>query len=400
MPAKVICIASPKGGSGKTSLTAAFAAFLSEIGKKVLLIDNDSSTNGLTLLFLKEVLRQNEFTIPEKRKPKGIFEQTNEESLPDITKLKNGTDLIPAYYALKNVEYESAGNYEKRLSFIINKLRYDYDYIFLDAQAGTDVHAQIALKRNISDEVIIISEYDPMSAAGVERLKVLFAEDLTLDRTWVLLNKMLPEFVQLFDDFLEVARYLRPIPWNADVVRAYARRRLAVDFEKGNAYTIAVFRTMQSLLGDEIQPELKAIWDRWELPIITPLDLEINTTESEITESELLLDSLGWKILIESFQAAATATVGIILTGGFIYLLYTYGAFASFARGLFTIVGGLLTLILGIISIFAGNFAMNMLNDVVENRSEKITREKLSLLKKKLDDLQKQRATDLEILLK
>ncbi len=93
------------------------------------------------------------------------------------------------------------------------------------------------MKRGISDEVIIVSEYDPVSAAGVERLKGLLREDLTIDRTWILLNKLLPDFVQSFTDFLEVVKYPNPIPWDAEVVKAYARRKLALDLNYGNNHT-------------------------------------------------------------------------------------------------------------------------------------------------------------------
>jgi hypothetical protein len=37
---------------------------------------------------------------------------------------------------------------------------------------------------------------DPVSAAGVERLKDLARDDFTYERTWILLNKILPEFVK------------------------------------------------------------------------------------------------------------------------------------------------------------------------------------------------------------
>ena len=55
MKAKIYCLASAKGGSGKTVLCASFAAFLAELGRKVLILDVDAATYGLTLLYLNEV---------------------------------------------------------------------------------------------------------------------------------------------------------------------------------------------------------------------------------------------------------------------------------------------------------------------------------------------------------
>ncbi|MCX7098254.1 MAG: ParA family protein [Methylococcales bacterium] len=271
MTAKVICMASAKGGSGKTVLTATFGAFLaSALNKKVLIIDTDAATNGLTLMHLKEVMNQAVIAKDKKRTPRGIY---NLENIPldnipldniplptasylEIVKLNNGVDLIPATYEFLNTENIDAKDYLSTLKPVISHFRQMYDYIFVDAQAGSDIYAQIAMSHAISDEVVIVSEYDPMSAAGVERLKGLFHDDLTPMRTWMLLNKMLPEFVRSFSDFLEVARYLSPIPWDADVVRAYARRKTALNLNVGNEYTLAVMKTLRMLLGEEVAQEI------------------------------------------------------------------------------------------------------------------------------------------------
>ena len=98
----------------------------------------------------------------------------------------------------------------------------EYDFIFLDAQAGTDLYAKETAK--LADQCIIVSEFDPVSAQGIERLKVHFSDILDPRRTWVLFNKILPEFAQAIGEGLAVARYLPPIPWDADVVRAFANR--------------------------------------------------------------------------------------------------------------------------------------------------------------------------------
>jgi cellulose biosynthesis protein BcsQ len=280
--AKIICMASSKGGSGKTVLTATFGAFLAGIGKTVLLIDTDAATNGLTLLYLKETLMQGEYAFADNHQPKGIYDLVTDLSPPDIVKLKNGCNLIPATYNFQNTELIDEDKYRGSLVATLQLVRDSYDYIFLDAQAGSDVFAQIAMNRRISDEVVIVSEYDPMSAAGVERLKGLLREDLTYVRTWVLLNKMLPDFVQSFSDFLEVAKYLSPIPWDAEVVLAYARRRLALDLANGNEYTLAVFQTLKGLLGEEISNNLLKWVESRATNIREPIKLQHSDVMNEL----------------------------------------------------------------------------------------------------------------------
>lgn len=256
MSARVVCFASAKGGSGKTVVTATVGTFLAALGKRVLLIDTDAATNGLTLLYIKEVLSQAAQPPSEQDPPLGLFE--GDEVIAKVThmQLLPGVDLIPATYQFVNTEGRSPEHFEERLAVILRRCRKDYDYIFLDAQAGADVYASIAMNKKMSDVVVLVAEYDPMSAAGIERLKGLMRDDLTYARTWVLLNKILPEFAKNFSDFLEVARYLSPIPWDADVVRAYARRRLALDTENGNSFTLAIMQTVRSLFGEEIESDI------------------------------------------------------------------------------------------------------------------------------------------------
>jgi cellulose biosynthesis protein BcsQ len=284
MSARVICMASAKGGTGKTVLTATFGTFLTGIGKKVLLIDTDAATNGLTLLYLKEVMIQEEAAISVDRIPRGIFEEPSAANPPEIVALKAGIDLLPATYGFVNTEQVGVDQFRIALQYTLSFVRDAYDFVFLDAQSGADGFGQYCMKRGISDEVILVSEYDPMSAAGIERLKGLFREDLTYIRTWVLLNKMLPDFVQSFSDFLEVAKYLTPIPWDADVVKAYARRRLALDMEHGNAYTLAVMQTLRTLLTDSIASEIN-IWKKSrEAAIRQPVFFQYQDLEHELQD--------------------------------------------------------------------------------------------------------------------
>lgn len=281
MSAKVICMASSKGGSGKTLLTTTFGTFIAALDRKVLLIDTDAATNGLTLLHLKEVLTHAEVALGRGTRASGIYDGFRSESA-EVVALSRGYDLIPAAFDFVNSEDVAPDAYSARLADILNKVREKYDYIFLDAQAGADAYAQIAMSRGFSDEVVIVSEYDPMSAAGVERLKGLLRDDLTYGRAWVLLNKMLPDFVQSFSDFLEVAKYLSPIPWEADVVRAYARRRVALDLDAPNEHTLAVMQTLRGLFGEELEADLDAWAEKHMVAIRKPIDQQYSDLKTEL----------------------------------------------------------------------------------------------------------------------
>ena len=262
MSARVYCFASAKGGSGKTMITANIARLLASVGKQSLIIDCDAATHGMTLLYLVEVsshTNQHRIGLFDQA-PKPLLETRIEDAILSVS---DGVDLLPATYTFTS-GVEANGHVDhspNQLERVVRILRPKYDFIFLDAQAGSDVHAREAMSSKVSDEVVIVSEYDPMSSAGVDRLRHLLGDDLGYARTWILLNKLLPEFVSKFEDFLSVMKYLPPVPWNSDVVRAYAKRKLALNEQEGNEFTLAIMRTIGALLGEDTEREL-AEWSK------------------------------------------------------------------------------------------------------------------------------------------
>ena len=307
MNARVYCFVSAKGGSGKTVITASLASFLSSVGKKCAILDCDAATNGMTLLYLTAVA---DHSNPKRA---GLFESSTQEVTPStiadsIVPLEPGVDLLPATYQFRANSDPDTPLIEGTLEGILSVMRSDYDFIFLDAQAGSDSCSRLCMRRQISDEVIIVSEYDPMSAAGVERLKQVAGDDLGYDRTWVLLNKMLPEFVERFSEFLSVAKYLPPIPWNAAVVRAYARRRTALDLDRGNEFTLAIKRTVDALLGGYIGDALQTWSQQRTHALRAPLEEQYSLAEAELAQA---LESKGrlarnyrWKMFVQIYIVA------------------------------------------------------------------------------------------------
>lgn len=283
MTAKVICFASAKGGSGKTVISASLAKFLAALGKKVLLADMDAATNGLSLLYLEELVNARKHLAEKRVSARGIFEAT-EVKLPTPFSIEGSIDMIPSVYVMKQTEGISEEGFRRLISETLDAFRDKYNYIILDAQAGSDIYAQIAIEN--ADEIVIVSEYDPVSAEGVERLKRLLPKALPPDKTWILFNKILPEFTQSLGDFLRVARYLNPIPWDAEVVRAFARRKLAIDMESGNDYTLAIMQTASSLFGEEIEEETNRWKQNKEESLREPARRQLQAIEEEISLME------------------------------------------------------------------------------------------------------------------
>ena len=284
MKAKVFCFASAKGGSGKTIIVANIASFLTCLGKKCLIIDCDAATHGMTLLYIVETTSHNQ------ENKIGLFDyfkcQDEIGEIEDsLVTVENGVDLLPAIFEL-SADFVPESNFDSSiLERIVDSMRSKYDLIFLDAQAGSDKYSRLAMSRKISDEVVLVSEYDPLSSAGVERLKQIIGEDLGYARTWMLLNKMLPEFVEKFSEFLSVIKYLPPIPWNAKVVRAYAQRKLALDTDKGNDFTLAIMRTVGFLMGESLENEIKSWANDRTYALKEPLEEQYATAESALDDA-------------------------------------------------------------------------------------------------------------------
>ena len=62
---RVIAFASAKGGTGKTVLAASTALVLIRSGKRVLIIDGDFSTRGLSLFILGSILHTSDLVVRE-----------------------------------------------------------------------------------------------------------------------------------------------------------------------------------------------------------------------------------------------------------------------------------------------------------------------------------------------
>jgi len=274
----VICFLSSKGGSGKTVTSSALATFLSALGFSVLMIDADASTNGLTLLFLEQLIGKARRTDDSV----GIFEAHKTGSAPNAVAITDKLRIVPAAYRMQQTQEYPIEEFERALLSVIDAGSSE-DFILIDAQAGSDKYARIAA--SLSDAHILVSEYDPVSSQGLDRLKVLFAEVLTPSNTWTLFNKILPELAKAIGEGLAVARYLPPITWDADVVRAFSRRDLAVNMDVPNAYTFSISEVALAVApdttGDSIEDWRRSVIESATNPMKSRLD-ELKTTKDRL----------------------------------------------------------------------------------------------------------------------
>ena len=123
---KILAIANQKGGVGKTTTSVNLSAALSELGKKVLLVDTDPQGNATSGVGIdKNNVENSVYDM--------LVEDTNINKCVLPTEQEN-LFIIPANIALAGAEIElvSAMSREVRLKYAFKDLDQEFDYIIID----------------------------------------------------------------------------------------------------------------------------------------------------------------------------------------------------------------------------------------------------------------------------
>ena len=150
---KIISFSNQKGGVGKTTTCVNMAAYLATMGRKVLLVDIDPQGNATTGLgFSKSSLKKSVYQVLIEG------EDCKENLLP--TELATLT-ILPANIDLAGAEVELVAkkSREKILKGALDKVRGEFDYIFIDCPPSLGLLTINALTAADSVIIPIQSEY-------------------------------------------------------------------------------------------------------------------------------------------------------------------------------------------------------------------------------------------------
>jgi septum site-determining protein MinD len=232
---RVIAVASGKGGTGKTTLTANLGICLSKVGKKVLLIDADVAMANLSLILgmQSSPITLHDVLLGEAQVHDAIYDGPQ------------GIHFIPSGLSLDNYKRVDS----ERLSGIVSEVADNYDFILLDAAAGIEKNVLSALSS--AQETLLVTM--PTSPAIADALKTkLVAQRLGSKVMGVVINFVMGEKGEISKQ--EAAGILElpvigVVPYDPEVRKSFMQQKVApVSMRKINSNAAKEFQKIASRL--------------------------------------------------------------------------------------------------------------------------------------------------------
>ena len=211
--ARVIAVASGKGGTGKTTVTANLGIALARLGQKVLLIDADVAMANLSLILgmQSSPITLHDVLLGEAQVNDAVYDGPE------------GIRFIPSGLSLDNYKRVDS----ERLSGIVSQLTDQYDFILLDAAAGIEKNVLSAI--SASQETLLVTM--PTSPAIADALKTkLVSQRLGSKVIGVIINFVMNEKGEIsrqeISSMLELPVY-GSVPYDPEVRKSFMQEKVS-----------------------------------------------------------------------------------------------------------------------------------------------------------------------------
>lgn len=162
---KVLCVYSPKGGVGKSTIAINIASTSFLMRKKTLLIDDDFY-NGSLDLFINDVVNKTIYDLV-----KDINNEKYEEITNYVYSYNNYIDILCAPISYKQIDKIEI----KTLKTVINYARNNYDLVIIDTSSIFDNITKTII--NASDETLLILTNDMSNIKNIKNIISIFKEE-------------------------------------------------------------------------------------------------------------------------------------------------------------------------------------------------------------------------------
>ncbi len=241
----VYTIASGKGGTGKTTLTANLGISLAFRGKKVLLIDTDIAMANLSLLL---GMHSSPITLHDVL----LGESAIQDAIYDGP---GGVNFVPSGLSLESYRRVDS----ERLETIIAVVKDQYDYILLDAPAGIEKNVMSSIAA--ADQVLLISQPNPPSVADALKTKIV-AQRLGGNPIGIVMNFVRGEKGEISDEdimkMLELPIY-GIIPYDDEVRKSFMQEKImpVILRKPRSPASAAISKIALKISGEKVEFERK-----------------------------------------------------------------------------------------------------------------------------------------------
>ena len=263
---EIISVINQKGGVGKTTTAINLAAGLTQLKKKILVIDLDPQGNATTGLGLSNMDNTSDSIY-------GVL-NGSEEITKAIKKTKfDNLDIITSNVDLSGLEVETADNSNRafilkaKLGTYLNTFKGSYDYVLIDCPPSLSLLTVMALVSSNSLLVPLQTEFFALEGLTqlmktIERIKIKLNPDLKIRGILLTMydkrNKLSSQVEKEARDYFSEKVYTTVIPRNVRLSEAPSHGMPVLIYDKSCPGSKSYFSFTDEFINQELKKESAA----------------------------------------------------------------------------------------------------------------------------------------------